>query len=281
MTEALEVGNRVNRNRLLSKLVELQYRRNDHSFFRGSFRVRGDTIELFPAHYEDRAWRISLFGDEIEAIHEIDPLTGEKTATLQSVKVYANSHYVTPRPTLLQAIEQIKRDLKIRLEELHTEGKLLEAQRLEQRTHYDLEMIEATGSCAGIENYSRYLTGRKPGEPPPTFFEYMSRDALVIVDESHVTVPQLGGMYRGDYARKSTLAEYGFRLPSCVDNRPLKFEEWEAMRPQTTYISATPGPWEMARTGGVFTEQVIRPTGLIDPPCIIRPTETQVDDVVA
>src|SRR5438876_1505148 len=224
MTEALEVGNRVNRTKLLGKFVELQYRRNDHNFFRGSFRVRGDTIELFPAHYEDRAWRISLFGNEIEAIHEIDPLTGEKTAALQASKIYANSHHVTPRPTLLQAIEQIKRDLKIRLDELHTEGKLLEAQRLEQRTTYDLEMIDATGSCAGIENYSRYLTGRKPGEPPPTFFEYMPRDAPVIVDECHVTVPQLGGMFRGDWMRKSTLAEYGFRLPSCTDNRPLKFE---------------------------------------------------------
>src|SRR5438034_4938705 len=281
MTEALEVGNRVNRNRLLSKLVELQYRRNDHSFFRGSFRVRGDTIELFPAHYEDRAWRLSLFGDEIEAIHEIDPLTGEKTATLQSVKVYANSHYVTPRPTLLQAIEQIKRDLKIRLDELHTEEKLLEAQRLEQRTTYDLEMIEATGSCAGIENYSRYLTGRKPGEPPPTFFEYMPRDALVFVDESHVTVPQLGGMFRGDWMRKTTLAEYGFRLPSCTDNRPLKFEEWEAMRGQTIFVSATPGPWEMQRAEGVFVEQIVRPTGLVDPPCLIRPVENQVDDLMA
>src|SRR5436189_965660 len=253
MTEALEVGNRVNRNRLLSKLVELQYRRNDHSFFRGSFRVRGDTIELFPAHYEDRAWRLSLFGDEIEAIHEIDPLTGEKTASLQSVKVYANSHYVTPRPTLLQAIEQIKRELKIRLDELHSEGKLLETQRLEQRTHYDLEMIEATGSCAGIENYSRYLTGRKPGEPPPTFFEYVPDNAMVFVDESHVTIPQLGGMFRGDFRRKATLAEYGFRLPSCMDNRPLRFEEWDAMRPQTLSVSATPGPWELNESGGVFT----------------------------
>src|SRR5438034_5027313 len=224
MTESLEVGARVNRNRLLSKLVELQYRRNDHNFFRGSFRVRGDTIELFPAHYEDRAWRISLFGDEVEAIHEIDPLTGEKTAALNSIKVYANSHYVTPRPTLLQAIEQIKRDLKIRLEELHRGGRLLEAQRLEQRTTYDVEMIEATGSCAGIENYSRYLTGRNPGEPPPTLFEYVPDNALVFADESHVTVPQIGGMFKGDFRRKATLAEYGFRLPSCMDNRPLRFE---------------------------------------------------------
>src|SRR5437764_10801107 len=281
MTESLEVGNRVNRNRLLSKLVELQYRRNDHSFFRGNFRVRGDTIELFPAHYEDRAWRISLFGDEVEAIHEIDPLTGEKTAALQSIKVYANSHYVTPRPTLLQAIEQIRRDLKLRLDELYAQGKLLEAQRLEQRTLYDLEMIEATGSCAGIENYSRYLTGRQPGEPPPTFFEYMPRDALVFVDESHVTVPQLGGMFGGDWTRKTTLAEYGFRLPSCTDNRPLNFEQWDAYRGQTVFLSATPGRWEMERAGGVFVEQIVRPTGLVDPPCIIRPIEQQVDDLMA
>src|SRR5947209_14236221 len=281
MTESLEVGNRVNRNRLLSKLVELQYRRNDHSFFRGNFRVRGDTIELFPAHYEDRAWRISLFGDEIEAIHEIDPLTGEKTAALNSIKIYANSHYVTPRPTLLQAIDQIKRDLRLRLDEFHAQGKLLEAQRLEQRTLYDLEMIEATGSCAGIENYSRYLTGRRPGEPPPTFFEYMSRDALVFVDESHVTVPQLGGMFGGDWTRKTCLAEFGFRLPSCTDNRPLKFEEWDAYRGPTVFVSATPGRWEMERAGGVFVEQIVRPTGLVDPPTIIRPTEQQVDDLMA
>src|ERR671921_227881 len=281
MTESLEVGGRVNRTKLLAKFVELQYRRNDQNFVRGTFRVRGDTIELFPAHYEDRAWRLSLFGDDIEAIHEFDPLTGEKTASLDQVKIYANSHYVTPRPTLLQAIEQIRRDLKIRLDELHRMGRLLEAQRLEQRTQYDVEMIEATGSCAGIENYSRYLTGRKPGEPPPTFFEYMSRDALVIVDESHVTVPQLGGMFGGDWTRKTCLAEYGFRLPSCTDNRPLKFDEWDAYRGQTIFVSATPGRWEMERAGGVFVEQIVRPTGLVDPPCIIRPTETQVDDLMA
>src|SRR5437764_5907944 len=281
MTQSLAVGERINRNRLLAHFVELQYRRNDHSFFRGNFRVRGDTIEIFPAHYEDRAWRISLFGDEVEAIHEIDPLTGEKTAALQSIKVYANSHYVTPRPTLLQAIEQIRRDLKLRLDELYAQGKLLEAQRLEQRTLYDLEMIEATGSCAGIENYSRYLTGRQPGEPPPTFFEFMSRDALVIVDESHGTVPQLGGMFGGDWTRKTTLAEYGFRLPSCTDNRPLKFQEWDSMRGQTMFVSATPGRWQLARAGGVFVEQIVRPTGLVDPPCIIRPTENQVDDLMA
>jgi excinuclease ABC subunit B len=281
MTETVEVGSRINRNKLLAKFVELQYRRNDHNFFRGSFRVRGDTIELFPAHYEDRAWRITLFGDEVEAIHEIDPLTGEKTAALHSIKVYANSHYVTPRPTLLQAIDQIKRDLRLRLDEFHAEGKLLEAQRLEQRTTYDVEMIEATGSCAGIENYSRYLTGRSPGEPPPTFFEYMSRDALVFVDESHVTVPQLGGMFGGDWTRKTCLAEYGFRLPSCTDNRPLKFEEWDTYRGPTVFVSATPGRWEMERAGGVFVEQIVRPTGLVDPPTIIRPTEQQVDDLMA
>jgi excinuclease ABC subunit B len=274
-------GKRVDRADLLKQLVELQYRRNDLAFERGAFRVRGDTVEVFPAHYEDRAWRIGLFGDEVEAIAEFDPLTGEKTAEVESITVYPNSHYVTPRPTLIQAIKQIRVDLKARLEELNTGGKLLEAQRLEQRTMFDLEMMETTGSCAGIENYSRYLTGRRPGEPPPTLFEYLPQDALLIVDESHVTVPQLGGMYRGDYARKSTLAEYGFRLPSCIDNRPLKFEEWEKMRPQTVFVSATPGPWEMERTAGAFVEQVIRPTGLIDPVCVIRPTEKQVDDLLA
>jgi len=281
MTETVTTGEKINRNRLLAHFVEMQYRRNDTNFVRGTFRVRGDTIEIFPAHYEDRAWRVSMFGDEVEGIHEIDPLTGEKITPLQSIKVYANSHYVTPRPTLLQAIEQIKRDLKIRLDELFKAGRLLEAQRLEQRTTFDVEMIEATGSCAGIENYSRYLTGRKPGEPPPTFFEYMSRDALVIVDECHVTVPQLGGMFGGDWTRKTTLAEYGFRLPSCTDNRPLKFEEWDAYRGQTIFVSATPGRWEMERVGGVFVEQIVRPTGLIDPPCIIRPIENQVDDLMA
>src|SRR3984957_7777384 len=281
MTESVQVGERINRNRLLSHFVEMQYRRNDTNFVRGTFRVRGDTIEIFPAHYEDRAWRISLFGDEVEGIHEIDPLTGEKITALQSIKIYANSHYVTPRPTLLQAIEQIKRDLKIRLGELHAAGRLLEAQRLEQRTTFDVEMIEATGSCAGIENYSRYLTGRLPGQPPPTFFEYMSRDSLVFVDECHVTVPQLGGMFGGDWTRKTTLAEYGFRLPSCTDNRPLKFAEWDTYRGQTVFVSATPGRWEMERVGGVFVEQIVRPTGLIDPPCIIRPIENQVDDLMA
>jgi excinuclease ABC subunit B len=281
MTLALRRGQTIDRSEFLRKLVELQYRRNDANFVRGTFRARGDSIELFPAHLEDRAWRFSLFGDEVEAIHEFDPLTGEKTAALDHVRVYANSHYVTPKPTLTQAVKMIKADLKLRLNELNAEGKLLEAQRLEQRTMFDLEMIEATGSCAGIENYSRYLTGRQPGEPPPTLFEYLPDDALLIVDESHVTIPQLGGMFKGDWARKSTLAEFGFRLPSCCDNRPLKFEEWNAMRPQTTYVSATPGDWEMQQTGGVFAEQVIRPTGLIDPVCIIRPTETQVDDCIA
>jgi excinuclease ABC subunit B len=281
MTLSLARGERIDRRHLLARFVELQYRRNDNNFVRGTFRVRGDTIEIFPAHYEDRAWRLSLFGDQLEEIHEIDPLTGDKAAALQAVKIYANSHYVTPRPTLLQAIEQIKRDLKLRLDELTAQGKLLEAQRLEQRTTFDLEMIAATGSCAGIENYSRYLTGRRPGEPPPTFFEYMPRDALVFVDESHVTIPQLGGMFGGDWTRKSTLAEYGFRLPSCTDNRPLKFEEWDALRGQTIYVSATPGRWELERTGGVFVEQIVRPTGLADPVCIVRPVATQVDDLIA
>ncbi|BBK44570.1 UvrABC system protein B [Allostella vacuolata] len=281
MTLTLKAGQTINRTQLLARLVELQYRRNDLGFMRGAFRVRGDTVELFPAHYEDRAWRVTMFGDEIESIHEIDPLTGEKVAALQQIKVYANSHYVTPKPTLMQAVEQIKRELKVRLDELYAAGKLLEAQRLEQRTTFDMEMMAATGSCAGIENYSRYLTGRAPGEPPPTLFEYLPEDALLILDESHVTVPQIGGMYRGDYARKSVLSDYGFRLPSCIDNRPLKFEEWEAMRPQSVFVSATPGPWELERTGGVFVEQVVRPTGLIDPETIIRPTEHQVDDLLA
>ncbi|WP_366554664.1 excinuclease ABC subunit UvrB [Aquibaculum sediminis] len=281
MTRTIRQGDLLDRKKLQRELTELQYKRNDINFVRGTFRVRGDTLEIFPAHYEDRAWRVSLFGDEVEGIFEFDPLTGEKTQTLEAIKVYANSHYVTPRPTLIQAAEQIKRDLKLRLEEFVEGGKLLEAERLQQRTQFDLEMIEATGSCAGIENYSRYLSGRKPGEPPPTLFEYLPEDALLIVDESHVTVPQLGGMYRGDYARKSTLSEYGFRLPSCIDNRPLKFEEWDLMRPPTIYVSATPGRWELERTDGVFVEQVIRPTGLIDPPCEIRPTEHQVDEVIA
>ncbi len=281
MTVTLNAGGTVSRTKLLSQLIELQYKRNDTNFVRGTFRVRGDTVEIFPAHHEDRAWRLSLFGDELEAIHEVDPLTGEKTAALQAIKIYPNSHYVTPKPTLLQAIEQIKLDLKQRLDELYAAGKLLEAQRLEQRTSFDMEMMAATGSCAGIENYSRYLTGRRAGEPPPTLFEYLPPDTLIVVDESHVTVPQLGAMYKGDYARKSTLAEFGFRLPSCMDNRPLKFAEWEAMRGQTIFVSATPGPWEMERTSGVFVEQVVRPTGLIDPVCIVRPVEHQVDDLMA
>ena len=281
MIVPLKVGQRADPRAVMRKLVDLQYRRNDSNFHRGAFRVRGDVLEIFPAHYEDRAWRLSMFGDEIESIHEFDPLTGEKTDTLESIRVYANSHYVTPKPTLTQASKGIKEELKWRLEELTRDNKLLEAQRLEQRTTFDLEMIEATGSCAGIENYSRFLTGRNPGEPPPTLFEYLPDSALLFVDESHVSVPQIGGMFRGDFNRKSTLAEFGFRLPSCVDNRPLKFEEWDAMRPQTVYVSATPGGWELERTGGVFTEQVVRPTGLIDPVCIVRPTETQVDDLLA
>ncbi|MEP0069444.1 excinuclease ABC subunit UvrB [Pyruvatibacter sp.] len=281
MTFDLKKGQRIDRNQILADLVAIQYKRNDTAFQRGTFRVRGDTVEIFPAHYEDRAWRVSLFGDEIEEITEFDPLTGQKSAKLDYVKVYANSHYVTPRPTLTRAIEGIKGELKARLAELTAQGKLLEAQRIEQRTQFDLEMMQATGSCAGIENYSRWLTGRKPGEPPPTLFEYVPDNALVFVDESHQTVPQIGGMFRGDYRRKSTLAEYGFRLPSCVDNRPMRFEEWDAMRPQTVFVSATPAQWELDQTGGVFTEQVIRPTGLIDPVTEIRPVETQVEDLIA
>ncbi len=280
MTFTVTVGERLSRDQLLADLVALHFRRNDQNFVRGTFRARGDTIEVFPAHYEDRAWRISLFGDEIESIIEFDPLTGQKSDDLKLVKIYANSHYVTPKPTLQQAIKAIKSELKARLEELYAAGKLLEAQRLEQRTVFDMEMMEATGSCAGIENYSRYLTGRRPGDPTPTLFEYLPDNALVFADESHVTVPQIGGMFRGDFRRKATLAEYGFRLPSCMDNRPLRFEEWDAMRPTSVYVSATPGSWEMEQTGGTFVEQVIRPTGLIDPPVEIRTAKTQVDDLI-
>ena len=280
MTVTVKKGQRIEQRALINDFVALHYKRNDQNFVRGSFRVRGDTIELFPSHFEDRAWRISLFGDVIETISEFDPLTGRKSAELENVKVYSNSHYITPKPTLEQAVLRIKNDLRIRLTEFNTAGRILEAQRLEQRTMFDIEMMMATGSCAGIENYSRYLTGRKPGEPPPTLFEYLPDNALVFIDESHVTVPQIGGMFKGDFSRKATLAEYGFRLPSCIDNRPLRFEEWEAMRPQTVFVSATPGNWEMNQTGGVFAEQVIRPTGLIDPPVIIRPVKTQVDDLI-
>ena len=274
-------GDRVDRQAAIQNLVALQYRRNDDNFTRGAFRVRGDTIDIFPAHQEDRAWRVELFGDTVDTITEFDPLTGHKAGVLDSIKIYANSHYVTPRPTMQQAMKGIKAELAATLVDFRAKGKLLEAQRLEQRTTFDLEMIEATGSCAGIENYSRWLTGRKPGEPPPTLFEYLPDNAIVFADESHVSVPQIGAMYKGDYRRKFTLAEYGFRLPSCIDNRPLKFEEWDAMRPQSVYVSATPGNWELERTGGVFTEQVIRPTGLIDPPVEIRPVESQVDDLIA
>ena len=280
MTFSLKKGETVDQREIVRKLVALQYKRNDQAFARGNFRVRGDNLEIFPSHYEDTAWRVAFFGDEIEEIVEFDPLTGKKVASLDYVKVYANSHYVTPGPTLKQAMEAIKHELAERLKELHAEGKLLEAQRLEQRTNFDLEMIAATGSCAGIENYSRFLTGRLPGEPPPTLFEYLPENALLFVDESHQTVPQIGAMARGDHRRKITLAEYGFRLPSCIDNRPLRFNEWDAMRPQSVAVSATPGPWEMEQTGGVFSEQVIRPTGLIDPPVEIKPVEDQVDDLI-
>jgi excinuclease ABC subunit B len=280
MTFALTKGDRIDRQTLIAKLIELQYTRNDIAFERGMFRVRGDTIELFPAHVEDRAWRFSLFGDELDGITEFDPLTGEKFLNLEAVRIYANSHYVTPGPTIQQAITNIKAELKIRLEQFRADGKLLEAQRIEQRTTFDLEMLAATGMCAGIENYSRFLTGRKPGEPPPTLLEYLPKDALLILDESHVMIPQLNGMYHGDRSRKSTLSEYGFRLPSCMDNRPLKFEEWNDLRPQTVYVSATPGPWELEQTKGVFVEQIVRPTGLIDPPIDIRPTENQIDDLM-
>jgi len=276
----LKRGDSQDQREIIRKLVALQYKRNDAAFQRGTFRVRGDNLEIFPSHYEDMAWRISFFGDEIEEIAEFDPLTGKKGAGLNSVRIYANSHYVTPGPTMKQAMEAIRFELAERLKELNAEGRLLEAQRLEQRTNFDLEMIAATGSCAGIENYSRFLTGRLPGEPPPTLFEYLPDNALLFVDESHQTVPQIGAMSKGDHRRKLTLAEYGFRLPSCIDNRPLRFNEWDAMRPQTVAVSATPGSWEMEQSGGVFAEQVIRPTGLIDPPVLVRPVEDQVQDCI-
>lgn len=276
----LKKGQTVDNREIIRKLVALQYKRNDQAFARGNFRVRGDSLEIFPSHYEDMAWRVSFFGDEIEEITEFDPLTGKKIASLNYIRIYANSHYVTPGPTLKQATEAIRHELSERLKELEAEGRLLEAQRLEQRTNFDLEMIAATGSCAGIENYSRFLTGRLPGEPPPTLFEYLPDNALLFVDESHQTIPQIGAMSKGDHRRKITLAEYGFRLPSCIDNRPLRFSEWDMMRPQTVSVSATPGTWEMDRTQGVFAEQVIRPTGLIDPPVFIKPVEEQVDDLI-
>ncbi|PTE22779.1 excinuclease ABC subunit UvrB [Cereibacter changlensis JA139] len=280
MTQDLVVGESYDQRQLLGELVAQQYRRNDQAFQRGSFRVRGDSLEVWPAHLDDRAWRFSFFGDQLEAIVEFDPLTGAKTDSFKQIRIYANSHYVTPRPTMQQAVIGIKKELRHRLDQLVNEGKLLEAQRLEQRTSFDIEMLEATGVCNGIENYSRYLTGRAPGEPPPTLFEFIPDNAIVFADESHVSVPQIGGMYKGDYRRKFTLAEHGFRLPSCMDNRPLKFEEWDAMRPQSVFVSATPAAWEMEQTGGVFTEQVIRPTGLIDPKVEIRPVEMQVDDLL-
>ena len=280
MTLTLQKNYDYNREQIIKSLVALQYKRNDQNFYRGTFRARGEYLEIFPSHLEDRAWRLSLFGDKLEQIEEFDPLTGDKVRDLSLIKVYANSHYITPKPTIEQAIINIKKELDITLKKHKAENKLLEAQRLEERTKFDLEMIEATGSCAGIENYSRFLSGRKPGEPPPTLFEYFPDNTLIFVDECHVTVPQLNGMYKGDRSRKSTLAEYGFRLPSCMDNRPLKFEEWDLMRTQTVFVSATPGPWELEQTKGKFIDQVIRPTGLIDPPVEIRPAKNQVDDLM-
>ncbi len=280
MTQDIKAGGMYDQRQVIADLVAQQYRRNDQAFQRGSFRVRGDSLEIWPAHLEDRAWKLSFFGEELESITEFDPLTGEKASTMDRIRVYANSHYVTPKPTMNQAVVNIKKELRQRLDQLVNEGRLLEAQRLEQRTNFDLEMLEATGVCNGIENYSRYLTGRAPGEPPPTLFEFIPDHAIVFADESHVSVPQIGAMYKGDYRRKFTLAEHGFRLPSCMDNRPLKFEEWDAMRPQSVYVSATPGGWELDQSGGVFTEQVIRPTGLLDPEVEIRPVEMQVDDLL-
>ena len=280
MTLTLQKNYDYNREQIIKSLVALQYKRNDQNFYRGTFRARGEYLEIFPSHLEDRAWRLSLFGDKLEQIEEFDPLTGDKVRDLSLIKVYANSHYITPKPTVEQAVINIRKELEITLKKHRAENKLLEAQRLEERTKFDLEMIEATGSCAGIENYSRFLSGRKPGEPPPTLFEYFPDNTLIFVDECHVTVPQLNGMYKGDRSRKSTLAEYGFRLPSCMDNRPLKFEEWDLMRTQTVFVSATPGPWELEQTKGKFIDQVIRPTGLIDPPVEIRPAKNQVDDLM-
>ncbi len=280
MTLTLQKNYEYNREQIIKSLVALQYKRNDQNFYRGTFRARGEYLEIFPSHLEDRAWRLSLFGEKLEQIEEFDPLTGDKVRDLSLVKVYANSHYITPKPTIEQAVINIKKELEITLKKHKAENKLLEAQRLEERTKFDLEMIEATGSCAGIENYSRFLSGRKPGEPPPTLFEYFPDNTLIFVDECHVTVPQLNGMYKGDRSRKSTLAEYGFRLPSCMDNRPLKFEEWDLMRTQTIFVSATPGPWELDQTKGKFIDQVIRPTGLIDPPVEVRPAKNQVDDLM-
>jgi len=281
MTIGIKKNNEYNREKIIKTFVDLQYKRNDQNFYRGTFRVRGDNLEIFPSHLEDRAWRISIFKDKIDNIVEFDPLTGNKIKNLDFIKIYANSHYITPRPTLDQAIREIKKELESTLKKHKSENKLLEAQRLDERTRFDLEMLEATGTCAGIENYSRFLTGRNPGEPPPTLFEYFPDNTLIFVDESHVTVPQLNGMYKGDYTRKKTLSEYGFRLPSCMDNRPLKFEEWNAMRTQTIFVSATPGPWELEQTSGKFTEQVIRPTGLCDPEIQIRPAKNQVDDLLS
>ena len=280
MTINLKKGDNISQHKLIRQFTELQYKRNNLNFSRGTFRVRGDVVEIFPAHYENAAWRINFFGDEIEEIYEIDALTGKKLNKLDQIKLYANSHYVTPKPTLNQAIKQINEELKIRLNQFYNENKLLEAQRLEQRTNHDLAMIQAAGTCPGIENYSRYLSGRNPGEPPPTLFEYLPKNSLVFADESHISISQIGAMYKGDHSRKLTLSEYGFRLPSCLDNRPLKFEEWEMFRPQTIYVSATPGEWELDKTNGVFVEQLVRPTGLIDPKIIVKPTSNQVDDLI-
>ena len=280
MTLTLQKNYEYNREQIIKYLVGLQYKRNDQNFYRGTFRARGEYLEIFPSHLEDRAWRLSLFGNKLEKIEEIDPLTGDLVRDLSLVKVYANSHYITPKPTIEQAIINIRKELEITIKKYKEQNKLLEAQRLEERTKFDLEMIEATGSCAGIENYSRFLSGRKPGEPPPTLFEYFPDNTLIFVDECHVTVPQLNGMFKGDRSRKSTLAEYGFRLPSCMDNRPLKFEEWNMMRTQTIFVSATPGPWELEQVKGKYIDQVIRPTGLIDPPVEVRPAKNQVDDLM-
>ena len=280
MKLTLNVSDKISEKDVMRALVDIQYKRNDVGFARGDFRVRGDTLDVFPSHSQDRAWKISFFGDEIDEIWEFDTLTGGKLQKLDRITVYPNTHYATPMPSVIQAIGNIRKDLDERLKYFHENMKYVEEQRLRERVGFDIEMMESTGTCRGIENYSRYLTGRLPGQPPPTLFEYLPKDAILFLDESHVTVPQIGAMSRGDRARKETLAQYGFRLPSCVDNRPLTFEEWDDLRPQTIFVSATPAQWELDQAHGVVSEQVIRPTGLLDPVCYVRPTTHQVDDLL-
>ena len=280
MKVVLHTGDKIGINDVIHSLVDIQYKRNDVAFERGDFRVRGDILDLFPSHSQDRGWKISFWGDEIEEIWEFDTLTGAKLRKLDRIAIYPNTHYATPMPSILQAIGQIRADLDERLKYFHDNMKYIEEQRLRERVNFDIEMMESTGTCRGIENYSRYLSGRAAGQPPPTLFEYLPKDAILFIDESHVTVPQISAMSRGDRARKENLSQYGFRLPACIDNRPLTFEEWDALRPQTIFVSATPAEWELNQSGGIVSEQVIRPTGLLDPECQVRPTAHQVDDLL-